>query len=211
MMIFLFTGLGLFANPVAADELGKKIAMQGNGKGATACIACHGVDGGGQAQAGFPRLAGLNENYLLKQMESFTSGARQNPIMAPVAKALSKNEMTAVASYFARLPIPGGSSPSPADKALLKKGEHLAKNGNWDKNIPACFACHGPQAYGVGEHFPALAGQPTSYISQQIQAWKSGQRKNDPNQLMQGVAERLSEAETMAVSAYLASLPASRQ
>lgn len=213
MLIFRNTAVVLtllmaYAQAAMAADLGQTIATQGNGKGATACIACHGVDGGGQAQAGFPRLAGLNQAYLEKQLHDFAKASRNNPVMAPMAKALTDKEIKAVAAYFANMaPTTSGAAPA-VDPAVLTQGKKLAENGNWSKDVPACFACHGVGANGIGEHFPALSGQHASYIEQQLQAWRSGQRKNDPNELMKGVAKRLTDAEIKAVSSYLASLTA---
>lgn len=188
-----------------AMDLGKQIVSQGNGKGATACLACHGMDGAGQAAAGFPMLAGLNKAYLQKQIKDMVKGSRNAPVMSPIAKALTDEEIKAVATYYSNLPPPAAKAAG-NDAALMEQGKQLAESGNWSKNIPACYACHGDAAAGVGTHFPTLAGQNANYIGQQIQAWKSGQRLNDPNQLMKGIAERLSVQEIKAVSAYLSSL-----
>ena len=49
------------------------IVRQGNGRGAAPCMACHGDDGGGQAAAGNPRLAGLDAAYLQRQLEDFAT------------------------------------------------------------------------------------------------------------------------------------------
>jgi len=202
----LLTMLMAFTQMAMASELGKMLAMQGNTKGATACIACHGVDGGGQAGAGFPRLAGLNSAYLEKQLHDFSKASRTNPIMSPIASALSEKEIRAVAGYFSKMKLTVAASRSAANDNLMEEGKRLAENGNWSNDVPACFACHGVGARGIGDHFPALAGQQADYIEQQILSWRNGQRHNDPNQLMKGVAMRLSEAEIKAVSAYLASL-----
>lgn len=193
--------------PVAmADNLGQTIAAQGNNKGAMACITCHGVDGSGQAQAGFPRLAGLNPVYMEKQLHDFADAKRNNPVMAPIAKALSTDEKKAVAAYFANMAMLSPAGKPANDDTLIKAGKQLAENGNWSKDIPACFTCHGAGAGGIGEHFPALAGQHAMYIEQQLYAWRKGQRNNDPNQLMKGVALHLNDAEIKSVSTYLASL-----
>ena len=206
----VFTSLLLICQSGWAEQPGRQIVMHGNTHGATACATCHGEDGAGQAAAGFPRLAGQNKDYLLMQLHAFVQGSRNNPIMAPIAKALSQQEMTAVTAYYA-----GRQTPNPnagrGDKTLRDEGKKLALRGNWDKTIPACVACHGSGGNGVGRHFPALAGQGAQYIEQQINAWKSATRHNDPNQLMQGVAQRLSQAETRAVAAYFASLPANKK
>lgn len=74
--------------------------------------------------------------------------------------------------------------------------------------MPACVSCHGPGGKGIGAVFPALAGQHASYIKAQLEAWKNGTRRNDPNNLMKVVADRLTDEEVQAVSEYFATLPA---
>lgn len=184
------------------------IARQGNGRGAPPCMACHGADGGGQTAAGFPRLAGLNAAYLKRQLDSFADGSRANPTMKPVASALTEDQRQALAAYYSQLPIPKaaakGSKPS-TDNAL---GRRLALHGRWNRQVPGCVQCHGPHGVGVGKHFPPLAGQPATYIANQLQAWKKGTRRNDPLDLMKHVASALDEKDIQAVSAWFAAQPA---
>lgn len=185
-------------------EAGKALVMQGNGK-ATACVACHGAQGAGNAQASFPQLARLNAEYLAKQLRDFQRGTRKDAVMQPVARALSDNEITDVSAYFAaqRPPVP----TTTADSKLLARGELRVTSGFWEKDVPACVSCHGSAGRGVGANFPALAGQHASYIAKQLNAWRSGARANDPQGLMKGIAVRLPANDIPAVSAYLASLP----
>ena len=165
------------------------------------------MDGTGVAAAGFPRLAGQNADYLAKQLRDMQQGLRNDPIMQPTAKALNDKEILAVANYYASLPVKS-SSEAAAVEDLLKKGEQLAKLGDWSKNVPACVQCHGENGTGVGLHFPAIAPQSANYTANQLRNWKSGSRHNDPQGLMKTVAERLSDDEIAAVAAYLASLGA---
>ncbi len=196
-------GLGSAATQAAGvDAL--KLVRAGNDKGAAACVSCHGAEGAGQAAAGFPRLAGLDKNYLAKQLRDFQAGQRSNPVMRPFAQALSEAEIAAVAEYYSGLPVPAALEPQP-DEALVKTGERLAEFGNWSKGVPACYQCHGPEGRGVATHFPTIAPQSATYIASQLHDWKTGSRHNDPVGLMKAVAERLSEDEIKAVSAYLAS------
>ena len=195
----------LSAGAYAQAPSGEKIVKQGNGKGATACSSCHGADGGGNGAAGYPRLSSLNAGYIAAQLQAYRDGDRSNPIMQPIAKALSKPESKAVAEYFAKQTAKTAPE-KPGDAQTLLQGQTLATRGDWDKTIPACMSCHGPGGNGVGQAFPALAGQHASYIKAQIQAWQQGQRKGDPNELMQTVAKRLSPAQTDAAAAYFASL-----
>ena len=174
-------------------------------------MACHGATGQGQAAAGFPRLAGLDPRYLERQLESFTGPARQNPVMTPVAKALTAPERRAVAAYYAGLPVrderaaAAASAPAAGTHPV---GEALARQGRWNQGLPACAQCHGPDGLGVGAVFPQIAGQPAAYIASQLRAWQQGTRADDPLGLMHGVALRLAAADIDSVAAYYASLPA---
>src|SRR5690625_766277 len=206
IFLLLYAAPLLATAQAATPAAGEKIAIQGNGRGATACVACHGAQGEGNAQAGFPRLAGLNADYLLHQLKSIKQGTRINPIMKPLIEAMNEQDMANVSAYYAGLEPPAAPAATDANAELLQEGKRLAEIGNWNEEIPACVSCHGPDGHGAGSVFPALAGQPASYLATQIKDWKSGQRTNDPNQLMQVVAERMSERETQAVAAYFASL-----
>lgn len=200
LLLWLFTQTVQSAGDVAA---GKQLARQGNGQGATACIACHGASGEGNAASGFPRLAGLNADYLAKQLHDYQSGTRQNPIMQPFARAMSDTEIRNVTAYYASLEPKAGS----AKTAGNEDGRKLALRGDWDNTIPACVSCHGPGGRGIDPDFPALAGQHASYITSQLQAWRNGKRHNDENDLMKVVAERLTDQQINAVAEYFAALP----
>lgn len=195
----------LFAEPSA-----ETLVTQGNGKGAIACATCHGADGSGLAGANFVRLAGLDAAYLAKQLRDFAAGRREQSVMQPIAAALSPDEIEAVARYFATRPRPTPPAAPPTASVAAASdglGERLARRGNWDKSLPACFQCHGPDGAGIPPHFPAIAGQPADYIQAQITAWRAGSRRNDPGGLMRAVADKLSTPEIEAVSVYLATLP----
>ena len=184
------------------------ITRQGNGKGAAPCMACHGVDGAGQAAAGNPRLAGLDAAYLQKQLDDFASGARESPVMKPTASALGEDERQSLALYYSKLPLPPAltrpATPMPAADGV---GALLATRGDWSREVPGCVQCHGPGGVGVGAHFPPLAGQSAVYIEAQLKAWQNGSRHNDPLQLMQHLSKALSAQEVDAVAAWFAAQP----
>lgn len=170
-----------------------------------ACGTCHGADAMGMAAAGFPRLAGISAGYTRKQLEDFRSGARSNPVMQPIAAALSDEEMDAVAAMLEARPAPVFASIGRAEKAE-GVGPRLALRGAWERNIPECVACHGPAGIGVGESFPPLAGQSTQYLSAQLNAWRQGTRRSDPNDLMGHIARAMTDDEVQAVAEYFAGL-----
>ncbi|MCB2254406.1 cytochrome c4 [Pseudomonas chlororaphis] len=194
--------LFLVAHAHAAD--GQKVFTQGGAQpGATACLACHGGDGLGLAAAGFPRLAGLSAGYLRKQLEDFRSGARSNPVMQPLAKALSEEEISAVSQTLAAMPAPT-VAPVTRSAEAQGVGARLALRGAWERQVPECVTCHGPGGVGVGDAFPPLAGQPAAYLTGQLNAWRDGTRRNDPNDLMGHIAKALTPEEIVAVADYFA-------
>ncbi|MCW3148468.1 c-type cytochrome [Stutzerimonas stutzeri] len=188
----------------AAD--GQKIYTQGGANpAAMACVMCHGANGEGMAAGGFPRLAGLSAEYMRKQLDDIRSGQRSAPVMQPVIAALSDEEIRAVTDMLAAMPAADVPQVTRVEKAD-GIGAELALRGAWARNIPECVSCHGPSGVGVGDSFPALAGQPAQYLSGQLQAWRQGTRKNDPNDLMGHIARSLTDAEIQAVSEYFANL-----
>jgi cytochrome c553 len=69
------------------------------GARAAQCAACHGSNGHAVNQA-TPNLAGQDEDYLVKQLQDFRSGARQDETMSVIAKPLSDTEIANLAAYF---------------------------------------------------------------------------------------------------------------
>lgn len=185
-------------------ERGAQLAAQGDGSGAP-CLACHGADGSGNNAGGFPRLAGLEAAYLAQQMLDYNSGDRVSPVMQPNIDNFDEQQIRDLAAYYAAMPVPETTTPANVSDEVLALGEKMANQGDWDNYIPPCSSCHGPGNRGVGETFPAIAGQHPNYIRSQLNAWKNNQRNNDPNQLMTAVAERLTEEQINAVAAYLGS------
>jgi len=194
----------ILAWPLAHAADGQKIFTQGGANpAAMACLGCHGADGKGIAAAGFPRLAGLPAGYLSKQLHDWRNGTRKQPVMEPLAKALTEDEIQAVSNYLASLPsdpVPDERRQQIADNPTAR----LALYGDWSRQIPGCVQCHGPGGSGVGDHFPPLAGQPAPYLIAQLNGWRDGSRSNDPNQLMVGVAKAMTDAEVKAIAEYFA-------
>jgi len=197
----------VFLVPVHASSADGRIVYERGGEksAATACMTCHGPEALGMGAGGFPRLAGLPSQYLLKQLRDFTSGTRSSPVMAPIAAALTEAERQAVAAYVEKLPAPAARKVDRVEKAD-GAGEVLALRGAWERNVPECVSCHGPGGVGVGDHFPPLSGQPASYLSAQLEAWRAGTRRNDPDDLMGHIARSLTEPEARAVAEYFEGL-----
>ncbi len=87
----------LLASPLA---LAKGDVEAGKQKSQT-CQACHGADGNGTGDGQYPRIAGQYADYLLKALQDYKSGARNNAIMAGFAATLEKKDMEDLAAYYA--------------------------------------------------------------------------------------------------------------
>lgn len=179
------------------------------------CIACHMESGSGSSIEGFeyrPRLTGMNPDYMIHQIQSFRDGTRVNASMKPFADLLTDEQMHDVSHYYASLPaIKADDFEVIVSDDVLAHGKKLIYKGDWDRYIPACVACHGVDAYGIGVSFPNINGQNPAYLKKAINDWKEETRSNDPLELMSRVAKRLTEKDIEAVAAYLASQPAVKE
>ncbi|GAC1429529.1 MAG: cytochrome c [Burkholderiaceae bacterium] len=71
---------------------------------AVQCFACHGADGIAKVPDA-PNLAGQNESYLVKALQDFKSGRRENEVMTLTAKPLSDEEINQLAAYYSGITI----------------------------------------------------------------------------------------------------------
>lgn len=169
----------------------------------SACLPCHGIEGRGDAAAGFPRLDGQIEGYLVKSLRDYASGVRQNEIMTPIAKALTDQQRADVAAHYADQQAPESvRPPATTDAELLQRGAALAAIGAPERHVQACQNCHGPDGSGLEPSYPVLAGQYEAYLTSQLTAWKMGRRGGDPLDVMAVIARRLDERDIRAVAAY---------
>lgn len=173
----------------------------------TICGACHGADGNSPVSAN-PKLAGQSAEYLFKQMKNFKTGPegkpeRTNPIMNGMIAAFDENQMHDLAAWFSAQTQKGEQAKNRDTVAL---GQKLYRAGDASKGLPACAGCHGPTGAGIPAQFPRIGGQFQDYLEVQLKAFRAGERTNDPNQMMQTVALRLTDAEIKAVADYIAGL-----
>lgn len=190
-------------------------ALEGDAKAgeqsAAMCVACHQADGSGMNIPGgesWPSLGGLDADYLYKQLADVKAGTRESPSMMPFVSMLDDQQYQDVSVYYSQLPATQGMFDTAATEEELAHGEKLATVGDWDRYIVPCSSCHGPDNLGAGDSFPRLAGQHAGYIADQLHAWQSGKRNNDPQHLMLAIAERLNDQDIRAVSQWLSRQPA---
>ena len=197
--ILLLLPLALFLASNSSHAAGD--AAAGKTK-AAACAACHGPDGN-SANPEWPNLAGQHADYIYKQLVEFKSGARQNALMMGQVAALSEQDMADLAAYYATLTPTVGE----ADPAKVELGQNIYRAGNPSSGVSACIACHGPEGAGNPmAKFPSVSGQHATYSVIQLKAFRSGERANDPGQMMRNVAGKMTDAEIEAVAQYMLGL-----
>ncbi|MCJ8314173.1 MAG: cytochrome c4 [Saccharospirillaceae bacterium] len=173
------------------------------------CVACHGEQGNSLA-ASFPKLAGQNAKYLIKQINDFKSGARVNGLMVAPMAALPDEMINEVAQYLSKQNPSIGS----AKADLVELGQMLYKAGNIETGVPACSACHSPTGKGNAPGgIPMLSGQHAGYVESQLYAYRLGARDesasdsvrvNDGDtKIMRSIAFKLKDFEIEAVASYI--------
>ncbi|MGO2405391.1 MAG: c-type cytochrome [Vibrio litoralis] len=180
----------------------------GKEKSAT-CAACHGADGNSVVTQ-YPKLAGQHVKYLEKQMHDLklgmSSGGKQgryDPVMSAMAMPLTDEDITDISAYYASLPQTEGSTP----ENVVEKGKALYFAGDAEKGITACAACHGPRGHGMElGGFPKISGQHAEYTKAQLEKFRSADRSNDLNGMMQDVTKNLSDEDIDILSKYIGGL-----
>jgi len=170
------------------------------------CKTCHGLSGQGYyGYFAMPRLAGQQPKYLENQLRAFVERRRTNPVMSNVAHSLSPSMVAALAAHFRDLNSkPMGGAP----KEHVATGKTIYQEGLPDSNVPACSACHGPEAKGQDE-IPRLAGQLFPYTVKELTNWnrERGQGSgNDTSAIMVPTAHNLTQSQIAAIAAYLSYL-----
>ena len=194
----------VIAAPLAHGASGDPEA--GKAQAAT-CAACHGQDGASPLDPSYPVLAGQVESYLFRMLQMFQSGERYAPLMAGQLTGKSEQDLRDLAAYYASLPDKVVATD--ADDATLEMAEGIYRGGILDKGVAACASCHAPSGNGNGPAgFPDINGQPTTYVIDQLTAYREGERDSDEvyGGMMRGVASRLTDTEIEALAAYLRGL-----
>jgi len=165
----------------------------------TTCQNCHGPRGDSTSST-FPRLNGQQADYIAAQLKNFRSHSRTDPharaYMWGMASQLDDAMIVGLGKYYAAQtptqPQSGG--------ALAAEGKKIFMNGVDAQNIPACQACHGAHAEGMGE-MPRLAGQHGDYLKKQLEQFRSTLRESE---VMHANTKDMTDSQIEALVSYLA-------
>jgi cytochrome c553 len=186
---------------------------------AAACVSCHG-SGGNSMMGAFPKLAEQHASYLVKQLVAFKNGSRKDAMMSSMAMPLNEQDMVDIAAYYAKQKISANDEPvlrddddeneqSAADQPakaktvpeLMAQGADLYRNGDLEREVSACIACHGPTADGNRPAaFPMLKSQHADYLIKTLSDFKSGARTANPDNMMRMIAKKMTDEEIKAVA-----------
>jgi len=189
------------AAPAKAEPLkGAKSDLAKGEASFAVCAACHGADGNSGTPT-FPKLAQQHPQYLIKQLQEFKSGKRNNAVMKGFATALSEDDMRNIAYWVSGKQAKAGFAK---DKELVQLGERIYRGGIADRHVAACAGCHSPNGAGIPAQYPRLSGQHSDYTAAQLTAFRDGVRQNGLS--MTQVAAKLNDREIKALADYTAGL-----
>ena len=203
--VVLFAATTAFASDTAEaikQRIGSGNPVAGKSK-SELCQGCHGEDGN-SLEGLIPKLSGQYSVYISKQFRNFQTGAREHQIMSAMSVIISDAELVDIVAYFASQKQMSGNG---------KGGNQFAKNlfskGDKARNILPCESCHGVNGKGKAPNiatYPVIGGQHKAYLHAQLINWRSGERSNSPDGVMNKITKSLTDAEIDTLADYISGL-----
>lgn len=190
------------AEPESADGSGWKYDRENAQDIMETCAGCHGRNGLGGKDGEYPRIAGLKERYIAKQLRAFKARERINIPMYPYAteRELPPDDVRDIARLLSEMSSRDDLLAAPAAFKIPR-----VEGGDVDRGAELyedeCSDCHGEEGWG-DDDAPQLAGQHTNYLRRQIAQFRAGRRLNED---MDDVFESVEEQDLEDIFAYLAS------
>jgi cytochrome c553 len=172
-------------SPAGAETIDDKVQL---------CNACHGENGIPEDKM-VPVIWGQHQGYTYLQLRDYKRGDRKNNQMSPVAEALERDEMMALAEYFANKPWPNLRQPAASEPVITR-----ARRANV---AVGCTGCHLGEYQGAGTQ-PRLRGQTREYLARSMLDFRTGARGNNPG--MTTLMNATSAEDIAALAEYLAGL-----
>lgn len=194
--------VGMFLLPFMLLPGLSQAADLANGKALNKnCALCHGTHGQGASGKLSPRLAGLPKEYLIKALEDYRSGKRQNYMMMKTAAldTISDKDIEDVSAYLAAIELkqdPAFDIKQPTGDP--EEGKDIFKGD--------CKSCHGRDGFGKPKKgAPPLAGQHHEYLFQSFKMFQGKLRHHD-NDIEDETFSDLSDKDLTNITAYIATL-----
>ena len=148
--------LGLLAFNVSADPKAGEAKAQ-------LCMLCHKAE-----RAGVPLLEAQPAKYLVAATMAFKKGTRSDQQMQANVARLSTRDVHDIADYFA--------SRRPTAGSQTVDGERVAVGERRVAELQ-CASCH-QESFAGHDLVPRLAGQSSSYLVGQLEAFAAGRRRH---------------------------------
>lgn len=175
----------LTTGPLRAETLEEKVQV---------CTGCHG-ENGKPVDKTIPNIWGQQAGYIYMQLRDFKLGNRKSDIMQPIASGFERDDMLAIAEYFAQKPWPDLGQPR-APKDVAQRAQAA------DSSI-GCTGCHLDKFQG-NSTVPRLAGMGRDYLLQTMTDFRTRARGNNPG--MSDLMIATSPEDLAALADYLAGL-----
>jgi len=175
----------LASGAAAADDIAEKAAV---------CSACHG-ENGVPIDKSIPVIWGQNEGYIYIELRDMKKEARKNEQMAAIVRELSRDDMLALAKYFAAKPWPALPQPHAPNSEQTQFASMAASAG--------CPGCHQAGYKGAGTQ-PKIAGQSEAYLKKTMLDFRAGARAN--NSWMTDLLKTYSVADVAVMAHVLAGM-----
>ncbi|MGY3239969.1 cytochrome c553 [Bradyrhizobium sp. USDA 4448] len=181
----MIIGALLSASPSLAQSLAEKVEV---------CVGCHGQDGK-PTEKTIPIIWGQQAGYIYIQLRDFKRGDRRNETMQSIVANFEKNDMLAIAEYFAQKPWTNLGQPRPTKDVTQRAltAEHSV----------GCTSCHLEQFQGAST-VPRLAGQSEEYLAKTMDDFRTRARGNNPG--MTDLMIATSPDDVSALAQFLAGL-----
>jgi cytochrome c553 len=102
----------VLSTPVVAAAPGENVVKISSGAIAM-CIGCHGIEGykaSFPAVYSVPKISGQSQKYIENALQAYRKGDRTHPTMRAIAGSLSDADITALAVYYSKNLVAGGSA-----------------------------------------------------------------------------------------------------
>jgi cytochrome c553 len=100
------------AGPSVLSESKNDVPAEKRPKASEVCLACHGTNGVG-ITPDYPTISGQHRDYIVRALTDYQKGGRKNAVMAGMAANLTREDIEALATFYA--------SQKPALQVVPKK------------------------------------------------------------------------------------------
>ena len=218
LFVFCFTGLAI-AGKSWGDQ--QELDLEYGEEINETCAGCHGIYGQGSLDGEYHRLAGLEAEYIAKQLSNFKLRKRINIPMIPYAndRELPGDDVRIISEYLSQIQLPTELAPVDEESFDALERLHASKRVVNIKDYPGdielgrkvyldeCATCHAKDGYGKKKKkAPQLAGQYSEYLLRQIKYFRSGKRLHDDEKDDAELFIEISDDAFNGMLAYLATL-----